>query len=72
MQAEEVKRAVLNEGARKLWKAVSWVAGCGVAAALAAGVIIKGFEPQQNADPSGEVQAKVAERELQVVTGQIL
>ena len=51
-----------------------------MAAALAAGVIIKGFEPQQNADPSGEVQsevagevkAKVAERELQVVAGQIL
>ena len=58
--AEEVKRAVLNEGARKLWKAVLWVAVCGVAAALAAGVIIKGFEPQQNADQSGEVQSEVS------------
>ena len=58
--AEEVKRAVLNEGARKLWKAVLWVAVCGVAAALAAGVIIKGFEPQQNADQSGEVQSAVS------------
>lgn len=58
--AEDVKRAVLNEGARKLWKAVLWVAVCGVAAALAAGVIIKGFEPQQNADPSGEVQSAVS------------
>ena len=58
--AEDVKRAVLNEGARKLWKAVLWVAVCGVAAALAAGVIIKGFEPQQNAGPSGEVQSEVA------------
>ena len=58
--AEEVKRAVLNEGVRKFWKAVLWVAVCGVAAALAAGVIIKGFEPQQNAEPSGEVQSEVA------------
>lgn len=58
--AEEVKRAVLNEGARKLWKAVLWVAVCGVVAALAAGVIIKGFEPQQNAYQSGKVQAAVA------------
>ena len=58
--AEDVKRAVLNEGARKLWKAVLWVAVCGVAAALAAGVIIKGFEPQQNADQSGEVQSAVS------------
>jgi len=58
--AEEVKRAVLNEGARKLWKAVLWVAVCGVAAALAAGVIIKGFEPQQNADQSGEIQSAVS------------
>lgn len=58
--AEDVKRAVLNEGARKLWKAVLWVAVCGVAAALAAGIIIKGFEPQQNADQSGKVQSEVA------------
>ena len=58
--AEDVKRAVLNEGARKLWKAVLWVAVCGVAAALAAGIIIKGFEPQQNAGPSGEVQMTVS------------
>lgn len=58
--AEDVKRAVLNEGARKLWKAILWVAVCGVAAALAAGVIIKGFEPQQNADPSGDVQSAVS------------
>ena len=58
--AEDVKRAVLNEGARKLWKAILWVAVCGVAAALAAGIIIKGFEPQQNADQSGEVQSAVS------------
>jgi len=50
--AEDVKRAVLNEGVRKFWKAVLWVAVCGVAAALAAGVIIKGFEPQENAEVS--------------------
>ena len=58
--AEEVKRAVLNEGVRKFWKAVLWVAVCGVLAALAAGIIIKGFEPQQNADQSGEVQSAVS------------
>ena len=58
--AEDVKRAVLNEGVRKFWKAVLWVAVCGVAAALAAGIIIKGFEPQQNADQSGEVQSAVS------------
>lgn len=58
--AEDVKRAVLNEGARKFWKAVLWVAVCGVAAALAAGIIIKGFEPQQNADQSGKVQSAVS------------
>ena len=58
--AEEVKRAVLNEGVRKFWKAVLWIAVCGVLAALAAGIIIKGFEPQQNAEPSGEVQSEVA------------
>ena len=58
--AEDVKRAVLNEGARKLWNAVLWVVVCGVAAALAAGIIIKGFEPQQNADQSGEVQSAVS------------
>ena len=58
--AEEVKRAVLNEGARKLWKAVLWVAVCGVLAALAAGIIIKGIEPQQNPEPSGEVRAEVS------------
>ena len=58
--AEDVKRAVMNEGVRKFWKAVLWVAVCGVAAALAAGIIIKGFEPQQNADQSGEVQSAVS------------
>lgn len=58
--AEEVKNAILHESSRKFWKAVLWVAVCGVAAALAAGVIIKGFEPQQNPDPSGEVQSEVA------------
>ena len=78
--AEDVKRAVLNEGARKLWKAVLWVAVCGVAAALAAGIIIKGLEPQQNADQSGEVQmtvssdteAEVSEQEADqsVISGQ--
>jgi len=58
--AEEVKNAILHESSRKFWKAVLWVAVCGEAAALAAGVIIKGFEPQQNPDPSGEVQSEVA------------
>ena len=58
--AEEVKNAILHESSRKFWKAVLWVVVCGVAAALAAGVIIKGFEPQQNPDPSGEVQSEVA------------
>ena len=60
--AEEVKNAILHESSRKFWKAVLWVAVCGVAAALAAGVIIKGFEPQQNPDPSGEVQSEVPGR----------
>ena len=68
--AEDVKRAVLNEGARKLWKAVLWVAVCGVAAALAAGVIIKGFEPQENADQSGEVQSAVSGEVQMTVSGE--
>ena len=58
--AEEVKNAILHESSRKFWKAVLLVAVCGVLAALAAGVIIKGFEPQQNADQSGEVQSAVS------------
>lgn len=58
--AEDVKKAVLNEGVRKLWKAVSWVAVCGVAAALTAGIIIRGFEPQQNADQSRDVQSAIS------------
>ena len=68
--AEDVKRAVLNEGARKLWKAVLWVAVCGVAAALAAGIIIKGLEPQQNADQSGEVQMTVSSDTEAEVSGE--
>ena len=68
--AEDVKRAVLNEGVRKFWKAVLWVAVCGVLAALAAGIIIKGFEPQQNAEPSGEVQAEVAGEAQSEVAGE--
>ena len=58
--AEEVKNAILHESSRKFWKAVLWVAVCGVLAALAAGVIIKGFEPQQNAEQSDEVRAEVS------------
>lgn len=58
--AEEVKNAILHESSRKFWKAVLWVAASGVAAALTAGIIIRGFEPQQNAEPSDEVRAEVS------------
>ena len=74
--AEDVKRAVLNEGVRKFWKAVLWVAVCGVLAALAAVIIIKGFEPQQNAGQSTQTVEKTRktddrQSEEQVTEGNI-